>query len=60
LQHYHQRSNVESTITVKAKFRDSVRRKSEVAAKNEVLAKLLCHNICCLISAIYELDLEPV
>ena len=30
------------------------------AMKNEVLAKLLCHNICCLISAIYELGIDPV
>jgi hypothetical protein len=27
--------------------------------KNEVLAKILCHNICCLISAIYELGIAP-
>jgi hypothetical protein len=28
--------------------------------KNEVLRKFLCHNICCLISAIYEPGLLPV
>ena len=28
--------------------------------KNEALAKLLCHNLCCLISAWYELGIEPV
>ena len=27
---------------------------------NEVLAKLVCHNICCLISAIYEMGVDPV
>ena len=60
LNHYHQRSNVESTVMmIKSKFGDSVRSKSEVAAKNEVLCKVLCHNICCLVSAIYELGLEP-
>ena len=60
LTHYHRRSNVESTVMmVKAKFGDSVRSKSEVAAKNEVLAKIVCHNICCLISAMYELGIEP-
>jgi len=58
---YHQRSNVESTFSmVKAKFGDSVRSKLDVAMKNEVLCKCLCHNICCLIQATYELDLEPV
>ncbi|MEX2174145.1 MAG: transposase [Pirellulaceae bacterium] len=60
LARYHLRSNVESTFSmVKAKFGDSVRSKLDVAMKNEVLAKFLCHNICCLISAIYELGLSP-
>ena len=61
LQHYHRRSNIESTfMMIKTKFGDAVRSKSEVAAKNEVLCKILCHNICCLISAMYELGLEPM
>lgn len=60
LAHYHQRSNVESTVMmVKTKFGDAVRSKTETAARNEVLAKILCHNICCLISAIYELGIQP-
>jgi transposase len=61
LAHYHRRSNVESTVSmIKAKFGDSVRSKTEVAARNEVLAKVLCHNICCLIGAMHELGIEPV
>jgi transposase len=60
LAHYHKRSNVESTVSmIKAKFRDHVRSKTDVAMKNEVLCKILCHNICCLISAIYELGITP-
>jgi transposase/predicted nucleic acid-binding Zn finger protein len=60
LAHYHKRSNVESTMSmIKAKFRDHVRSKTDVAMKNEVLCKVLCHNICCVISAIYELGIEP-
>ena len=60
LQSYHKRSNVESTFSmVKAKFGGSVRSKTDVAMKNEVLAKILCHNICCLISAFHELGIEP-
>ena len=60
LQSYHMRSNVESAFSMmKRKFGDSVRSKSEVAMKNEVLCKILCHNICCLISAMYELGIEP-
>lgn len=60
LAHYHRRSNVESTVMmIKSKFGDSVRSKSDVAARNEVLAKVLCHNICRVISAMYELGIEP-
>jgi transposase len=59
LGHYHKRSNVESTFSmVKAKTGDSVRSKTDVAMKNEALCKILCHNICCLISAFYELGIE--
>jgi transposase len=59
--HYHKRSNIESTVMmIKTKFRDHVRSKTDVAMKNEVLGKILCHNICCLISAIYELGIDPV
>ena len=50
LAHYHKRSNVESTFSmIKAKFRDHVRSKTDVAMVNEVLCKIICHNICCLI-----------
>jgi transposase len=60
LQHYHKRSNVESTFSmIKAKFRDHVRSKTDVAMQNEVLCKILCHNICCVIQAMYELSIEP-
>jgi transposase len=60
LQHYHKRSNVESTFSmIKAKFRDHVRSRTDVAMQNEVLCKILCHNICCVIQAMYELGIEP-
>jgi len=53
LANYHQRSNVESTVMlIKSKFGDAVRSKTDVAAKNEVLAKILCHNLCRLISVL--------
>ena len=61
LEHYHKRSNVETAFSmIKAKFGGSVRAKSPVAQVNEVLCKVLCHNICVLIQSIYELELEPV
>lgn len=60
LQHYHQRSNVESTVMmVKTKFGDGLKSKTDVAGRNEVLCKLVCHNICCVISAMYELGIQP-
>jgi hypothetical protein len=59
LTHYHARSNVESTFSmVKAKFRDHVRSKSDTAMKNEVLLKLLCHNVVVVHQAIIELGIE--
>jgi transposase len=59
LRHYHKRSNVESTFSmIKAKFRDHIRSKTDVAMRNEVLCKLICHNICCLIQASYELGID--
>ncbi len=60
LTHYHRRSNVETVFSmVKGKFGDSVRSKSDTGMVNEVLAKILCHNICVLIQAIHELGIEP-
>jgi transposase len=60
LSHYHKRSNVESTFSmIKAKFRDHVRSKSTTAMVNEVLCKIICHNICCLVQEMYELGIQP-
>jgi transposase len=59
LAHYHKRSNVESTFSmVKGKFRDHVRSRTDEGMRNEVLCKILCHNICCLIHSIFELGIE--
>lgn len=61
LAHYHMRSNVESTfMMMKTKFGDSIKSKSDPAMVNEALAKVLCHNIVCLISSIFELGINPV
>ena len=58
--HYHKRSNVETTFSmIKAKFGDKLRSKLKTAQINEALCKVLCHNICCLIQAMYELNLKP-
>jgi transposase len=58
--HYHKRSNVESTFSMaKRKHGDSVRSMTEVAQVNEVLCKLLCHNLCVLIQEEAELGIRP-
>jgi len=60
LAHYHKRSNVETAFSmIKAKFGDAVRSKSDIGQLNEVLCKVLCHNLCVLIQAIHELGIEP-
>jgi transposase len=60
LQHYHRRSLVESTfMMLKAKFGATVRSKGEVAQVNELLCKVLCHNICVLMQSMFELGIEP-
>jgi len=59
MRHYHLRSNVETTFSmVKRKFGDKVRSKTATAQTNEVLCKVLCHNICCVIQSMYELGIE--
>jgi transposase len=57
---YHKRSNVESTFSaIKRVFGDFVRSKGKTAQINEVLLKILCHNIRQVIFAIYELGITP-
>ena len=57
---YHKRSNAESAISsIKAKFGGRLRSKRENALVNEILLKVLCHNICVLIKAFYELGIKP-
>jgi hypothetical protein len=60
LKHYHKRSNVETAFSmIKAKFGDSLRSKTETAQVNELLCKVLCHNLYVLVGAVYELGIEP-
>jgi hypothetical protein len=44
--------------SVKRKFGDAVRGKAPVARKNEVLAKLVCHNLYYVILSHLELGIE--
>jgi hypothetical protein len=45
---------------VKGKFGAAVRSKSDTGQVNEVLCKVLCHNVCVLVRAMHELGMEPV
>ena len=61
LESYHKRSNIESTFSaIKRKLGDSVRGKSDVSMKNEVLAKIVCYNLTCCIAEWYALGIDPV
>jgi hypothetical protein len=44
---------------IKGKFGERLGSKGCTAQINEVLCKVLCHNLCCDIQSIYELGVEP-
>jgi len=57
-QHYHLRSNVETTFSmIKRKFGGNVRSKVLQAQVNECLAKVLCHNLVVLVHEMHELGI---
>ena len=59
MQHYHARSNAETTVQmIKSKFGDRVRNKLWTAQVNEVLCKVIAHNICCVIMEMNELGIQ--
>jgi hypothetical protein len=59
MQAYHKRSNVETTFSmIKAKFGEKLRSKTPTAQANEVLCKVLCHNLCVLVQSMYEFGIE--
>ena len=58
--HYHKRSNIETANhMIKSKFGDSVKSKTWSAQVNEVLCKIICHNICVVIHEMFELGIKP-
>lgn len=59
MNHYHARSNVESTFgALKAKFNDALKSKTLPAQKNELLLKVLCFNIVQVIHETNELGIN--
>ncbi len=59
-EHYHVRSNVETTFhMIKTKFGDKLKSKTFTSQKNELLCKVIAHNIVVLIHEMFELGIEP-
>ncbi len=59
MEQYHKRSNVESAFSMmKRKFMPFIRAKNFVGQKNELLAKVACHNASILCNAIFALNLD--
>lgn len=59
MQHYHKRSNVESTFgAMKTKFNDCLKSQSRPAQINELLLKVLCYNIVAVIHETNELGIN--
>ena len=44
---------------IKRLFEDYLLSRTKTAMVNEVLCKILCHNLCVLIRCMYELEIEP-
>lgn len=54
LNRYHKRSNIESAFSmIKRKFGNNVKCKKETSQDNEILAKVLAHNICVLVQELF-------
>ncbi|MBS3073631.1 hypothetical protein J4465_02455, partial [Candidatus Pacearchaeota archaeon] len=59
LKHYHKRSNVESTFSmIKMRLGEFLKSKTYEAQRNELVMKFIVHNICCLVSEIFENDIH--
>ena len=59
LEHYHKRSNSETIFhMIKTKFRGDIKSKKQTAQFNEMLIKVLCHNICVVIQEVNELGVK--
>ncbi len=46
--------------SIKRKFGDNVRSRSDTAKVNEALSKLVCNNLCAVILSQCELGIDPV
>jgi transposase len=59
MKQYHKQALAESTFSaIKRNWGEAVRSRTDDAMKNEVLCKVLCHNICLVIESMFELGIE--
>jgi len=57
LEHYHKRSNAESTFSaIKKKFGETIKSRNRIAQKNELLCKIIAYNITVLIHEMIQLN----
>lgn len=60
MEHYHKRSNVESTnAAIKKKFGETLKSKNYTAQVNELLAKIIAYNLTVIIHEMYEHGVNP-
>lgn len=59
LEHYHKRSNVESTFAaIKKKFGETLKSKNPIAQENELICKFIAYNLTVVIHEMYELGIN--
>jgi len=60
LEHYHKRSNAESTFSaIKMKFSETLKSRNHTAQVNEMLCKIIAYNITVLIREFIEMGADP-
>jgi len=60
MEHFHKRSNIESTnAAIKRKFGETLKSKNWVAQVNELLAKIIAYNLTVVIHEMYENGINP-
>src|SRR5208337_3440923 len=60
MEHYHKRSNIESTnAAIKRKFGETLKSKNHVAQVNELLCKIIAYNLTVVIHEMYENGISP-
>lgn len=59
MKRYHLRSNSETGFwMIKQRFGDIIKTKTDQSQENEILCKVLCHNICVLIQEMFLMDVQ--